>query len=58
MARYEIQWSASGMMVVEADDQDEAEALAEEALMNLDTVMVDEFNTDKFSADSIDELED
>lgn len=58
MALYELQWTASGRAVIEADDGDEAETILHEGLVNFDTTMFDEFDVDETSTDSCEEQND
>lgn len=57
MAQFELEWSMSGRVVVEADDADEAEQLMHDNLFNLDSGMFDEIDVDSVETVSCEELE-
>lgn len=58
MPRFEVEWSAQGRAVIEADDADEAETLLSEGLRNLDHSMFDEVDVEEVASDSVEELDD
>ena len=47
MALYEVEWSARGTAVVEADDLDEAESLVCEAITDLDHTMLESVDVEE-----------
>lgn len=58
MARFELEWTAQGRAVIEADDADEAETLLTEGLLNLDSSMFDEVDVEEVTSDSVEEMKD
>lgn len=58
MALFEIEWVMRGRLAVEADDEDEAQELADEGLSNLDVSMFDSFDADVVAVDAIEEIND
>jgi len=55
MALYELEWSASGSAVIEADDPDEAEQILHEGLANLDSSMFEEVDVLDINTESVEE---
>lgn len=47
MGLYEVEWSARGTAVVEADDLDEAESLVCEAITDLDHTMLESVDVEE-----------
>lgn len=59
MARYEVEWEVSGSAVIEADDEDEARQLTEEAVGEFASAYAfEEFTVDEQKATSVEEIVD
>ena len=57
MAHYELEWSMQGRAAIEADDADEAERILHDGLSTMDSSMMDEFDVDETTTDSVEEVE-
>lgn len=58
MPKFELQWTATGRALIEADDADEAEQLLHEGLLIMDSSMFDEFDVDETTTDDVEEQDD
>ena len=58
MPKYEVEWEMTGSAVIEADNEDEAKELAEDALGDFATYSFEEFNMDETTATVVEEVPD
>lgn len=58
MPKYAIDWTMTGTAVIEADDEDEAEALGADALRDFETYNFEEFEIDDAKAKVQEEVPD